>query len=303
MGRNTLNRRKKAKVKKLLFVSSVAKAIRILVISSVLLVFLVIMAGLLYLNFQYKVGKSYIYALAFADGVSVVKHDMVDNEILMLNIDGEVGFQVSGGLGLYPLKSIYSLSQNEGTGTGLFKKTLMRNLHIPIHDVYDCRSTNKSDSLPISLVLKCGRGLGVKGVTFMLYGKWKAGKNLNINEIDDYNALVSDDTSERKVVSQNVFARLEFDFSSSMDIEEIENVKVVVPEGEYLPDFVSDVIKILGGRVVDTFSGDAGETGCLATGGGKIFQKQLKRIFDCKIQSDDGRDFQIKFSKEFLKSL
>lgn len=302
MGRNTLNRRKKAKVKKFLFVSGLVKAVRIFVIFSILLVFLAVMAGLLYLNFQYKVGKSYIYALAFADGATVIKHDMVDNEILMLNVDGEVGFQVSGGLGLYPLKSIYSLSQNEGTGTRLFQKTLMRNLHIPIHDVYDCRNMRKPDSFSTSLVLKCGRGLGVKGATFMIYGKWKAGKNLNINEIDDYNALLNDDTSEKRVVSQNVFSRLEFDFSSSMDIEEIENVKIVVSEGDYLPDYVSDVIKIIGGRVVDTFSDETVEKGCLVTGSNKIFQKQIKRIFACKTEYD-LQDSEIKFSKEFLKSL
>jgi hypothetical protein len=241
--------------------------------------------------------------LVYRDGVSIVSYDSSYNQILLLNLDGEINVEVSGNLGYYPLKSVYELSQNEKQGDILFRKTIMRNIHIPIYNVIDCRTNSIGKFNIKNLLFSCRRKADTLDLVYMVYSKWRAGKNLIEKDLDYYGVLDDREVGGLYLKDDKLFPKLELDFSKGMDISEIVNVTFVSEESTNPPAYFSDIIKILGGRVVRKTNEGIGQStkGCEAIGNDEEFLRNVQKIFNCKTSKGDDAT-KIYFSADYLGS-
>jgi hypothetical protein len=200
---------------------------------------------------KYAVAKPVILALVYRDHIQILKYDPKFSEILILTIDGATIFDTSGKLGEYPARSLYELSLNENRGSELVRITLMKNLHIPIYGIVDCRNRSSADSLSAATVFNC-TGSKIEDRLYLGYVLSKVRGNISAKNLNDYNLLVPNNNLGGYQISSNVFSKLEFDFSSDMNIKDVISVEIEAPQGTYIPQYIDDIIKISGGRVVRT---------------------------------------------------
>jgi hypothetical protein len=277
-------------------------------------IFIVIVAGtvvtalFLFVTFfrnKYYFSKPINSVIVYRDGISIVRFDPVYNEILTLNVNGNVFVDSSAGLGSYPLKNVYALSENEKKGEEMFKKTIMRNFHIPIYNIIDCRAALLNKRSLVSLIWTCPKGKDVDDILFLIFTKWRVGKNLTDKELDDYGGYDSNKGSgENPKLDENIFEDLELDFSQDIDISDIVNVSIITHEGDVVPAYLNDVIKLIGGRVVEDIHESIDEAkikSCKVIGSNKVFIKNTGKVFNCKVlYTKNEIDTKMFFSEEYL---
>lgn len=250
-------------------------------------------------------GKPINTVIVYKNDLVIVRFDPSGNSMLFVNLPGNLLLDTAGGYGQYQLKNVFDLGENEKRGDDLIKKTLMKNLHVPIHLLVDCRKFNfKNDS--IFSTLECMEHRNIRPLTLLVYAGTKSGKNIESKNLSDYRVLLKSDVQENTFqLTENVFNRLEFDFSQDMSLDQINNVRIETQNESSLPDYLADVIKTMGGRVVEGVSGKSVvSSGCTVSGGDRNFIEDIGRVFNCKIVFDksQGSEAIFSISEQYLKT-
>ncbi len=285
--------------------------VRILRVSIMVIVVSVVIVSILFIVLfrdKYSLNKPINSVVVYSNGISIFRYDPSYNELMSLNVNGDVYIEASGGLGSYPIKNIYTLSENEKKGEEMFKKTIMRNFHLPIFNVIDCRTTAFEKRSLIKLVLTCSKSGDINDILYFIYTKWKTGNNFVEKDINDYDGVVEDENGGGNLkLDENIFEKLELDFSQDLEIGDIVNVSIVTGESDNVPFYFNDVVKIMGGRIVEI--NDRGNDvmklkSCKIVGMDKIFIKYIGKIFGCKeIRfSKKETDTKLYFSDEYLET-
>ena len=268
---------------------------------TILVICIVVMV--IHIKLKYEGIKPVNFAIIFKDQIRILRYDPKYKEVLLLKIDGDTVFDTSGKLGEYPAKSLYDLSLNEKRGSELLRITLMKNLHLPIYEVVNCRNQTGSDSLSALVILRCKNSKFAE-LLYISYILGKVGNNKISKELGDYHVLTPVANLDGFRISDNVFNKLEFDFSADSNIKDIVSVEIVVPEGSYVPKYFDDIIRITGGRVVRTSNLNLVDISdnCEITSNNKEYLKYMKTIFRCAVNySTDMKESVYKFSKGYLE--
>lgn len=299
--------RKKGRIfQKSKFIVLIKRTLFITILIALTVILVIFVSIIFIIRKNISLGKSINTAVVYKDVVSIIKFDPISEELFILNIPGSLVVGSAGGYGNYQLKNIYSLSENEKTGNELFRKTIMKNLHIPIHGVIDCRKIHFKDNSTTRIILYCNTNRNFGEIINAIFSKWRSGGNVTVKNLMDYNVVTEDpDTAGIYKLKENIFATLEFDFSQDIDIEQVVNLEIGVDGGSDVPDYINDVIKLMGGRVV----GETSENNkrkvekCKITGGKISFIKNIGRVFDCSTEFAEGQnDAKLEFSDEYLKT-
>jgi len=267
---------------------------------TVVIIWLVVIA--IHFRQKYEVIKPVNFAIIYKDQIKILRYDPKYKEVLLLKINGDTVFNTSQ-LGEYPARSLYDLSLNEQRGSELLRITLMKNLHLPIYEIVDCRNLIGTDSISTLGILKCKNSKFVD-LLYISYVVGRVGSNKIEKDLEDYQVLEPDPNLGGFRISDNVFNKLEFDFSADSNIKDVISVEIEVPEGLYVPKYFDDIIRITGGRVIRTsnlslidISAD-----CLITSNNKDYLKYMKTIFGCNINySPETKETVYIFSKGYLE--
>jgi hypothetical protein len=254
---------------------------------------------------KYSFEKAVNSVVVYKDGVTIIRFDPFYNELLTLNVYENISVESAGGFGSYPLKNIYALSENEKKGDEMFRKTIMRNFHIPIYTTVDCRNQAVGKRSFLSLVFSCRKTKDFDDILYLIYTKWKTGNNKVEKNIEDYRGVFAkgEESDEDFRLNENVFEKLELDFSQSVDIDDVVNISIKTVGDASVPDYFSDVVRVMGGRVVETGRGDFDvDFGtCKITGSNKVFIKNIGKVFGCKVVYQKGNvDAELYFSPDYL---
>lgn len=278
-----------------------------------LILFLVIiLAGTIFSVFvfrnKYSFEKPINTAIVYKDNISILRSDPYYDELIKLHINGNVTVDSSGGLGSYPLKNIYTLSENEKSGEDMLKRTLMKNFHIPVYNVIDCRNVLSGNRSLINIIFTCTSAKDFDDTLYLISTRWKMGSKVIEKNIDDYGVVIKDESEEGIIrINDNVFEKLVLDFSQNMDPEEIINVSLVTSDKSKIPLYLYDVVKLVGGRIVEETHGEM--TGfdvkmCKISGTDQVFVKNIAMIFGCdRDYSGSGSETTLYFSDDYLKTL
>ena len=300
-----IHRRKRKKLRELNILKFLIHLLRLLLFIIVTGLILTTLFFLLIFRRNYFFDKPINSVLAYKDGIVIVSFDPSFDQLLIINVDGNINVVVSGGLGNYPLKSIYELSLNEKQGESLFKKSIMRNLHLPVYNVIDCRES-LMDKLSIKkLILSCRRKSDIFDLIYLIYTKWKSANNVTEKNLSDYGMHKTDVSGLIYLLDEEIFNKLELDFSQNMEISDIVSVTLVTKEGSNLPLFVNDIIKILGGRVVRKENDDATQNivnTCKIIGNDAVFLKNIQKIFNCKTKFSKDGETMLYFNSSYLET-
>ena len=223
------------------------------------------------------------------DELVLVKYDPFARELLEVSIDGETLMNVSGNMGSYHLKNVYDLSINEGNNDNLLKRTFMKNFHLPVHLVVDCRRSN-SGSFTVLETLKNCKPAGSRVKTFLYLGYLKLRVGNNIVKKDfftDYvrpSATMEDRTLE---IDAKDFLKLDLDFSKSGNGDDYQSIKILTGTQKKLPSYFSDVFKVIGVRIIDVGGGvydlDPMIDRCVVISKSKDLVKNMEKVFDCQV--------------------
>jgi hypothetical protein len=252
---------------------------------------------------KYDVIKPVNFAIIFKDQIRILRYDSKYQEVLILKINGDTVFNTSR-LGDYPANSLYDLSLNERRGSELLRITLMKNLHLPIYEVVDCRNVMGTDSLPVLTVLKCNNSK-FADLLYISYVLSRVGSNKIVKGLEDYKVLEPDTGLGGYRINDNVFNKLEFDFSADSNLKDIINVEIEVPEGLYVPKYFDDIIRITGGRVIRTSAINQIDISadCVITSNNKDYLRYMKTIFRCAGNyTPEAKESVYVFSKGYLEN-
>jgi hypothetical protein len=245
--------------------------------------------------------------MVYPDSIKIVNYDPKLKQMQVVDIDGKIIFDTSSNKGRYPLKNIYNLSINEKTQSDLFRKTVMKNLHLPIQSVLNCRHRRTDDHLGISSFILCRSEQNISDLIYISFLRWNVGKNVSYKNLSDYGVLLTDSENGEKYIDKSkIFEKLEFDFSMDLDIKDVVNVDISIPGESITPAYFDDLIKISGGRVVNTerMEGSDEIIGCEIRGDNKVFMKYLQGIFACTTIKEEGNGnfLHLRFSKNTLET-
>ena len=181
----------------------------------------------------------------------------------------------------------------------------MKNLHLPILSVVDCRRVKNSTNFSLSSLLRCVKNNNFSDFVYLFFLRWNAGKNVTYKNLDDYGVNLNDSGINGFYLEDpDIFKKLEFDFSMDLDIRNVVNVEIVYPENMRVPNYFDDLIKVSGGRVVKTSAVDnlIINNNCEVRGMDKVFNKYLKNVFMCRSIYEKGETTSLLFSENELKS-
>lgn len=303
-----MGKRQKDRFRNREYLKNLIRLFRISFVSFAVITVLLLIIFVIYFYNKYSFGKVVNSVVVYKDGISIIRFDPFYNELLTLNITDEISAESAGGFGNYPLKNIYSLSENEKRGEEMFRKTIMRNFHLPIYNVIDCRHQSYNKRSLLGMVFYCGGVKDMDDLTYLIYTKWKTGNNKTEKNLNDLRGVfVQDAESDNSFrLSENLFEKLELDFSQSTDVDSIVNVSVKTADGGLVPEYFSDIIRIMGGRVVESDSQVSSMIGiktCMVSGSDRVLVKNLGKVFGCETQYlKDNPDVLLYFSPEYLTS-
>jgi hypothetical protein len=290
------------KLKKKDYLLLIKYFLRLVSIIATTLAIICVIALAFHIKQKYDVIKPVNFAIVYRDQIKILKYDNKSKEILLLKIEGDTIFDTSGKMGEYPAKSLYDLSLNEKRGSELLRITLMKNLHLPIYEVIDCRNIIGTETLSAINVLKC-KNSKIEDLLYISYILGRVGNNKIMKELGDYQVLKSDANLDGYRINDNVFNKLEFDFSADSNIKDVISVEIEAPEGSYVPKYFDDIIKITGGRVVRTANLTSVDVSadCTITSNSKDYLKYMKTIFRCAVNySPQAKETIYKFSRGYL---
>lgn len=223
------------------------------------------------------------------DELVLVKYDPFARELLEVSIDGQTLMNVSGNMGNYHLKNVYDLSINEGKNDNLLKRTFMKNFHLPVHLVVDCRRSD-GGGFTVLETLKYCKPEGGRVKTFLYLGYLKLRVGNNIVKKDFYTDYVrSFDTKEDKTLEIDAkdFLKLDLDFSKSGNGDDYQSIKILTGTQKKLPTYFSDVFKVIGIRIIDVGGGgynlDPITDRCIVKSKSKELVKNIEKVFDCQV--------------------
>jgi len=253
------------------------------------------------------IGKPINTVIVYRDGLVFAGFDPSVNDLLLVKVPGNLMVNTAGGYGKYQLKNVYDLGENEKKADDLVKKTIMKNFHIPIHLVVDCRKISFNGESVGTSTFSCPKRRNLFSLVNLLYESIKSGGNTSTKDLKDYRAIVTDTTDDGFFeLSDSIFDKLEFDFSQDMSLDQIVNVRLEIGNSSDLPEYLYDVIKIMGGRVVEGTSGkDVVSSGCAVFGDDKKFIEDVGRVFGCRVEYEEmvAKEARVSISESYLRSL
>jgi len=305
MTRLTPHRRRLTKIHKINTVHKIIGILKFIPFFLLTISFLGIVLLIYSLKSRIVLSKPINFALVYKDGVSFLNYDSNYREMLIVHLDGNIIMDTAYSMGKYPLKNIFSLGINEKEHKDLFKKTLIKNFHIPITGVLDCRSSSGVGVFKINSLFTCRSNGSIADLIYAVYAKFSSGGNITYKSLEDYDVNFEDSGLSGKYLSDSkIFDKIEFDFSTDLDINDVVNVEITAPSNTKVPQYFYDLIKYCGGRIVNLqyVSGLDGFSGCKITGGNVAFVKYLRSVFGCKVLYLDDKDSVIKliFSEDVL---
>lgn len=306
--KSRFNQRKRNRIKSKELLSKLSGIFRVSVFSVIIFVTTFLLVSIIRFFNKYSFEKTVNSVVVYKDGLTIIRFDPFYNELLTLNVYENISVESAGGFGNYPLKNIYALSENEKKGDEMFRKTIMRNFHIPIYGTVDCRNQMYEKRSLLNLVLSCSKTKDFDDMLYLIYTKWKTGSNKIEKNIEDYRGVFAkeEESDEDFHLNENVFEKLELDFSQSVDIDDVVNISIKTIGEARVPDYFSDVIRAMGGRVVETDSGsdfDVDFKTCKISGSNKVFIKNIGKVFGCEVvYLKDNADSELYFSPEYLNT-
>ena len=271
------------------FFSKLRKSIKILLILLLPVIFFVLLFLLYSVLREYDFKNNINILFVHRDKIVLVKYDPLAKELLEVDIDGEALMNVSGNMGSYHLKNVYDLSINEGKNEKLLKRTFMKNFHLPVHLVVDCRRSDSGGFTVLETLKNC-KPTGGKVKTFLYLGYLKLRVGNNIVKKDffaDYMRRFDAKEDKTLEIDANDFLKLDLDFSKSGNGDDYQSIKILTGTQKILPTYFSDVFKVIGVRIIDVGGGvydlDPITDRCIVRSKSEDFVKNMEKVFDCQV--------------------
>lgn len=253
---------------------------------------------------KYNLDMPINIAVVYENHVRILRMDADYEDTIELSLDGDLVMDTSANMGEYSIKNLYKLSQNETKDGVLLKNTLMKNLHIPIFSVLDCRS-DASGSVKSSEILSCFKKPNDSSdLIFLIYSRTKSYDNYSRKDIGQYN-IVRERSDGTRTIDENISDRFIFDFSRNFVKNDIFNVRLFSDERSNIPVFIKDIIEMSGGRIIgyDTRLIE-GVSDCLVETPDKSLNRYFKTVFGCSRSNVIKSEvYNIHFSKEYLDKI
>jgi len=239
-------------------------------------------------------GESRINLVIKSTTTSVLSFDPSQEEVMVVDIPGEVYTEVPGGFGSWQTRAIYDLGQSENPpkGSRLLSQSISHLLGLPIDGyiqsgdkttkeivndfrsllgIKDLLSNIQTDLSPVELIRL---GLGLSKVRFDKVG------SINLAELEVFENDIADPMRLDNIVAQN--------FSDSQIVK--EQVTIAVFNGTDKPGLASQVARMIsnmGGNVIIQSSFEGSVPSTFITGKEGYTKKRLKQVF-CSGQSCDN---------------
>lgn len=248
-------------------------------------------------------------AIATTQGedVSVIVFDPQEKQIVNLTIPGDTEVNVARNLGLWKIKSVWQLGEDENLSGKLLTETIAKNFSLPIFNYADDSTLAFLDdsflkSLKNILRKKDSNLNKIKLLRLMVFAK-TASLRKDINLTDSYvlrkQELIGGDVGY--VISSNESQRILSYFADS----NFRGVKVVIVNNtgsDKLLEPVSRIIEVLGVKPAITQGKDF-EGGCRVEAKDNLLLKKIASIFNCESKTSEGLndEIQIFLGEDFSK--
>lgn len=242
-------------------------------------------------------------AAVYEDKIVIIRFDPEYDDLMELVVDGDIKMETSAGLGEYLVKNLYTLSLNETNNSKMFKNTIMKNLHIPIFSILDCRSEIVNDTSSFNVFDCLSNRNKITDLVFLIYCKIQSQDHYFHKNLEEYH-VVNKQEDGLQGIDEDVFDKLEFDFSQDLKKDEVFSVKLLSDGNLNIPLYFYDIIKVSGGRVVDYEKRQSDYiSDCMVESSDKRLNKYFATIFDCNNTNiSNGDELNILFSSKHIKN-
>lgn len=233
------------------------------------------------------------------------------NTANVIFIPNELYIETEGGYGIYPVKSLAELDNNEKADGSIISKTIEKNLALPVSYVFNfkdtVRSQNPSGNIkqiftfknlfnPRSLSLNNFISL-LQSIRMFFHIKFTPDENINyfyLNKIPSTSEMILPDGRKINLIDSS---KLDLVLEQNFEIPAIraENYSISVFNASDKPGYATQVARLidhLGFYVTSTENYSEAKSGCIIKI--KKFQlktesyKILKRIFHCSLEEPDS---------------
>lgn len=282
---------------------------------SFLLVFLGVWLTILFFNrdFWRKNSKLSLAIQEEDASVIVATFDPTVGEITTIRIPPNTEVNAAFGLGVWKLRSVWELGENEHLGGRLLARTLVRHFKFPVVAWADARAAGfvegkavgfiQATLAPYATNLKMGDRLQI--ALFSLRIPNSKRQEIALEETSYLRKTVLTDGEEGYTVTGTMPSGLSAVFTNpDMSSKEMTVViKDATKEGSYASD-VGKLIEVLGAKVASVVKEKPQEE-CQVTGKDRAVVEEVARILGCtpsKEKLKSSLDIEIKLGEEFARS-
>ena len=224
--------------------------------------------------------------------------DPLQNEIIYINIPGNTEVEVAGNLGVWKLRSVSELADNEGLDNSLITSTIVKNFKFPVYlwastELEVFNDLNISDVFsavfkPIDTNLGIGDRLQLALFSFQIKPQNKV--NIRLEETNYIKRTIFVDEEEGYRISNNLSGNLLTVFTDN-DIAN-ESLKVIVSDisGKDMDKEVAQVVEVMGAKVIIKKQEKQLKGDCLVTGRKKSVSERFANVFKCDVGNNGNAD-------------
>lgn len=240
--------------------------------------------------------------------------DPLLNEITSILIPANTELEVSGGLGVWKLGSVWQLGENEGIGGGeLLSATLRRQFKFPVNAWADSKAiglTKNNFGAVFSALgsnyrtnLKIGDKIALARFSLKV-------DNTKRNKIDlsDTPYLFKTklkDGEEGYLIGRNISRNLLSVFTNTKLSQEEFQIEIRDASGNTnVAREVGELMQVLGAKVASVVKKEESNTKCIISGNSKEVVKEISILLSCeaKFVESGSFDLEIEIGKEFSKT-
>ncbi len=246
--------------------------------------------------------------------VETVMFDGFNEEIVVVTVPGDAQVDVAYNLGLWRLKSVWKLGENEGLGGELLATSMIKHFKFPV-DVWsdeEFRGIVEGNALHAARSVIISRNSGLKFADRLKLALFSISVSntkratLNLAETSYLRKEILSDGEEGYSISSKMSSKLMSLFSDPVILNKDPKIFVKNASGEQdISKTLSETIEVLGAKVSLVENHQMTDDDCIIVANDEYVANKISRLLGCVIEKDEvwngGFDVQVIIGKKFAK--